>query len=470
MIKATIKFMRKQEIIMKNIKIMLWYDVEDYINPQADDALLALIKMMNRLGIRGSFKIVGEKARVLEERGRTDIIRLLSGHEVCYHTDNHSIHPTITEYLLNMGFEEGAHEFEGRERQGFLDVQRITGQFPTSYGQPGASWAPQVFPVLRKWGVPTYVDSHQVISVDEKPFWYGGILNLTRLWATMRMDLDEGGLDRAKTEFDEICNKADAEQCQLISIYYHPCEFSSTEFWDGVNYSRGINTPRDKWKPSNARTIKEMHELVNMLGEFLEYTLKKPNVEYITAQQSTAYEITDPAAITISDVREMAKDFSDGPNYYIRDKRSLCPSEVLTLFARYIQGKHLSPELLYGPERDYASQVSGKLEVGTLANAVLEQYSTVLGFKQLPDYYQIGENRLNPVVMFCTLKNAIEKNLSGGDIIEPSIGEGRLVCMDHINTNNDWGTSWVVFPEDIDVTNIFKLAQLQTWTLKPALY
>jgi len=455
---------------MKNIKVMLWYDVEDYINPQADDALLALINMMDGLGIRGSFKIVAEKARVLEERGRFDIISKLSGHEVCYHTENHSVHPTITEYLLEKGFAAGAQEFESKERQGFLDVQRITGQFPTSYGQPGAAWAPQAFPVLKKWGVPTYVDSHQVISVDEKPFWYGGILNLTRLWATMRMDLEEGGLERAKAEFDEICKKADAQQCQLVSIYYHPCEFSATEFWDKVNYSRGVNTPRDQWKPSPARSVEEMHGLVNMLGEFLEYTLTKPNVEYITALQSTAYEITDPKAITSQDVKEMAKGLEDGPNYYIRDNRSLCPSEVLTLFARYIQGKHLSPEFLYGPERDYTSVSSGKLEVGALAKAVSEQYSSVLGFKQLPDYYQVGDSKINPVDMFCTLKKAIEMNLSAADMIEPSIGQGRLVCMDHVNTRNDWGVSWVVFPKDIDVSNIIQLAQLQTWTLKPALY
>ena len=240
---------------MKNIKVMLWYDVEDYINPQADDALLALINMMDALGIRSSLKIVGEKIRVLEERSRFDIIEKLAGHEICYHTENHSIHPTITEYLKDMRFAQGANEFEERERKGFEDVQRITGQFPTSYGQPGASWAPQVFPVLKKWGVPTYLDSHYIISVDEKPFWYGGILNLTRLWATMRMDLEEGGLEVAKERFDEICENADAEQCQLISIYYHPCEFSSTEFWDGVNYSNGINTPRDQWKASPARSI-----------------------------------------------------------------------------------------------------------------------------------------------------------------------------------------------------------------------
>lgn len=455
---------------MKNIKVMLWFDVEDYINPQADDALLALIDRMDGLGIRGSFKIVGEKARVLERRGRRDIIRKLSGHEVCYHTDNHSVHPTITEYLKDMGFAQGASEFEAREYQGFLDVQRITGQYPTSYGQPGASWAPQVFPVLRKWGVPTYLDSHEVISVDEKPFWYGGVLNLTRLWATMRMELEEGGLERAKAEFDEICRRADAEQCQLVSIYYHPCEFSSTAFWDGVNYSRGINTPRDQWKPSPARSYEEMHKLVDMLGEFLQYTLTKPNVEYITAFQSASYELKSTDALSGNDMKEMAFGFIEGPDYYVKGHLSLCPSEVLTLFAKYLQGKHITAELLYGPEQDIPSVSGGELKVGDLARAVSEQYNTVLGYKQLPDFYVIGESKINPVDLFCTLKKAIGQGLTAGDNITPVIGAGKLMSSRHINTASNWGESWVVFPRDIDVANIIRLAKLQAWTLKPAIY
>ena len=35
---------------MKNLKVMLWFDVEDFITPEADDALLALINMMDSLG------------------------------------------------------------------------------------------------------------------------------------------------------------------------------------------------------------------------------------------------------------------------------------------------------------------------------------------------------------------------------------------------------------------------------------
>jgi hypothetical protein len=108
---------RSGGIHMKNIKIMLWYDVEDFITPEADDALLALIDMMDNLGIRGSFKMVGEKIRVLNERGRHDILEKLLSHEICYHTENHSVHPTQTEYLQNMGFSEAQPNLNGENER-----------------------------------------------------------------------------------------------------------------------------------------------------------------------------------------------------------------------------------------------------------------------------------------------------------------------------------------------------------------
>lgn len=453
---------------MKNLKVMLWYDVEDFITPEADDALLALINMMDSLGIRGSFKIVGEKIRVLKERGRTDILEKLAGHEVCYHTDSHSVHPTQTEYLHDMGFADGVMEFERRERKGFEDVQNICGQFPTSYGQPGASWVPQVFPVLKKWGVPTYVDSHYLISVNEEPFWYGGILNLTRLWSTMRLEFDGGGIEEAKEQFDQFCERAG--ELQLISIFYHPCEYSCTDFWDGVNFRRGKNPTREEWKPAPLRTKEEMQRRVNILGEFLRYTLETPGVEYITAQQSCIYEKIDPAPITGDDVKAMAKTLRDGPDYYLRGSRSLCASEVLSLLSRFTLGLHLTPEFSYGPEKDLPSEVHGKTTPRELADAVAKQYDRVLGYKQLPSLYRIGESLVNPIDVFCSLRRAVLEGIGADEETEISACEGKLIPMRHINTAYDWAKDWIIFPDDLDASEIVRHAQLQTWTLKPALF
>lgn len=454
---------------MKQLKVMLWFDVEDFITPEADDALLALIDMMDSLGIRGSLKIVGEKIRVLRDRGRTDILEKLAGHEICYHTENHSVHPTQTEYVCGMGFAEGVREFERRERKGFTDVQDITGQFPTNYGQPGASWVPHVFPVLKKWGVPTYVDSHYLLSVDEGPFWYGGVLNLTRLWSTMRLDVEaENGLEEAKEQFRQFERRAD--DLQLVSIFYHPCEFSCTDFWDGVNFRRGANPPREEWKPAPLRTKEEMHRRVNLLGEFLRWTLENPGVEYITAQQACLYETIDPMPLTKEDVFDMAAALTSGPDYYIRGKRPLCASEILSLFARFLLGLHRIPEFFYGPEADEPSVIRTTATPCELAEAVMKQYDRVLGYKQLPVLYRIGENLLNPVDLFENLRLAIVQNISDDEKMPLTAGKTRLQPVRHINTSYDWAKDWIIFPEGLDASGVVRQALLQTWTLKPAIY
>ena len=52
------------------VYVVLWFDTEDYIEPSSSDAALRLAKDLTSLGVRATFKVVGEKARVLEQRGR----------------------------------------------------------------------------------------------------------------------------------------------------------------------------------------------------------------------------------------------------------------------------------------------------------------------------------------------------------------------------------------------------------------
>ena len=213
-----------------------------------------------------------------------------------------------------------------------------------------------------------------------------------------------------------------------------------------------------------------MHRRVNLLGEFLRYTLENPGVEYITAQQSCLYEKNDPAPITKEDVRKMACTLTDGPDYYLRGERSLCASEVLSLLSRYTLGLHLTPESFYGPEADLPTEVHGKTTPRELAEAVSEQYDRVLGYKQLPCLYRVGESRVNPVDLFCTLCRAAAEGIGAEEEIEISVGEGKLIPMRHINTGYDWAKDWIIFPDDLDASEIVRHALLQTWTLKPALF
>src|SRR5437868_10232458 len=81
------------------VDVIFWFDTEDYLLPADDDAAKRLAEMLTDRGIRATFKVVGEKARVLEKRGRIDVITSLKKHDIGYHSNFHSVHPTPTEYL-----------------------------------------------------------------------------------------------------------------------------------------------------------------------------------------------------------------------------------------------------------------------------------------------------------------------------------------------------------------------------------
>ena len=448
-------------------KVLLWYDVEDYITEESDDALLALLDMMESRGVRGTFKFVGEKIRAVSSRGRKDILEKLSGQDIGYHTDMHSEHPTVSEYCEPLGFREGAMEFEKRESGGLADLVKITGMPVSTYGQPGAAWAPQVFPVLRKWGIPTYVDSNDMIDLDCGPFWYGGILTLTYIKGIMRMELEKDGLANAKNEFDRLVNEGE----ELISIYYHPCEFSTVEFWDGVNFNRGANTPRENWKRSQLREPGQMDYYINKLGEFVDYLLSK-GCEFITISELNGKDYfgrpDESPDFTAADVRAMASLWDRDIDYVLYQGYSLSASEVFSLFKSYLCDERLKPKLIYGPEKDIATDPDAKGNVQDFQKALGDDFPEIFGFSQLPDFFVVNEWKVNPVDMACTLAYIIHNNLEENERVE--VLRGSLASQRHINTNENWGGKWIVFPEDFKAPHLIETARLQAWTLKPAIW
>src|ERR1041385_4756224 len=140
--------------------------------------------MLTARKIRATFKIVGEKARTLERRGRRDVIGALRKHDIGYHSDFHSVHPTPSEYLADCGLLDGVAEFVRREGDGAADVRRVFHVDTLScYGQPGSSWGSQAIAGLKEigvapHGVPCYVDEGTHVGLNHKPFWYAGALNV----------------------------------------------------------------------------------------------------------------------------------------------------------------------------------------------------------------------------------------------------------------------------------------------------
>ena len=136
--------------------ISLFMDVEDPINPLADDAALEVAKLFTSCGVRGSFCLTGEKCRTLAARGRTDVARALLPHALGLHTDTHSFHPTTMELLETVSYAEGCELALQSESKGFDAFRRLFGRPPCFWGGAGNTWSPEITFALGQLGVRAY--------------------------------------------------------------------------------------------------------------------------------------------------------------------------------------------------------------------------------------------------------------------------------------------------------------------------
>lgn len=445
---------------MKQIKVLLWFDVEDYLTAESDDAFYDILRILDEYGVRATLKFCTKKVELLQKKGRTDILEKLKRHELCFHTTEHSIHPLPTEYLEHYGFREGTEEFFRREYPGFLKLAELTGQHLMSYGHPGVAWAPQAFAASRRMGVPTYMDAHPIMDVNGGIFWYAGLYCMTGLVNLIHSRHEPNQLEHMIRAFDEMDMRG--EDVVFLSIYDHPTELVAEEFWDEVNFAGGVNPV--SCRPSPLRSQKAYKDNLEALRGFLKYTGAKENVEYITATEAMRYEKQRLVPLQVSDLKEYAEGFDGGITYHSLKGGMLAPSELLTLLAKAVTGRMLVPELLYGPEKEERSIVhAATVSAQELAEAVLTERDYVMGCPQLKPLYRVGDDFLNPADLFCTLAKALRE---GTDTVE--VQTGRLAAADHVDESYQFGGNWIVWAEDFDAPHIVEQTKLQCWTLKPA--
>jgi peptidoglycan/xylan/chitin deacetylase (PgdA/CDA1 family) len=470
---------------MPPVYVTLWFDTEDYILPQDDDATKRLCEMLTRLGVRATFKIVGEKARVLEQRGRRDVIAALKKHEIGYHAENHSQQPTIAVYLQHAGWDDGVAEFARREGQGVKDIRRIFGVTPTCYGQPGSSWAPQSYAALKQMGIPMYLDEGSHVGIDDQPFYYGGMLNVFKMRSTVaRMEFEgENNVGQAKEKFLGAYKKLGGQGGGTVSIYYHPNEWVHTEFWDGVNFARGKNPPRKDWKLPGTKPAAETEKAFQDFEEYIKFIKAQPGVRFVTA--SELMKLYEDKALThsfrVGQIRQLAQAVREEVTFQKLDDLSLSAADAFSLLTedmasfvdnRRVDVVRLKP--LLGPSRPFNPSAGSKRprEVSYLdfVRAVLDTAAFCRARQQVPSEIWVGAVCISPEDYLATLGAVISSPTSGPTSqLTVTIKEGKFTAAQYVAEDSPRLWNWAIHPEGFHAPQIIALARLQAWTLKPAL-
>jgi hypothetical protein len=438
------------------VYVTLWFDTEDYVEPSSDDAAKRLADDLDRRGVRATFKIVGEKARVLEQRKRWDVIRSLARHDIGYHAENHSLQPTPSVYLRDLGWHEGAAEFRRREGQGVADIERIFGVTPSCYGQPGSSWGPQSYPALRRLGIPVYLDEGSHVRVNEAPFWFGGLLHVYGMGRfTMRASLQAGDpVEQAFQKFDEIRKELSARGGGLISIYYHPTEFVSTEFWDGVNFPKGETRPREQWKSQPLRTREDSERTYGVLMKFVDHIRKYDDVRFVTARDFLQlYQSPVPKPVN----REVAARHMAERQTFLETPDAVHSAADLL---QVLLG--LEPRFVDGPaERISPGYSQQSVPRYLFEQAKRETVALLRAEHRIPSQVWLGAQSITPDAFAATLAAD-----TGSDPVP--LRKANPEMEKYIATDSTRAFNWAIHPPGFRAPGLHNLARLQAWTLKPA--
>ncbi len=468
--------MMKSEMSAK-VYVLLWFDTEDYVLAASDDAALRICRFLTGQGIQGTFKMVGEKARVLAGRKRRDVINALRKHEIGYHTDFHSRPPTPAQYLSNLNWDDGVAEFDRREKSGFDDVGGIFGARPSCYGQPGGSWGPQAYGAMRNWGVNTYLDAGRTVDLDGRPCFYCGIFNLLRLTYEIRAELgNPADLEEAKKEFAAARQSLLEQGGGIVSIVYHPCEFIHREFWDAVNFSKGANPPREKWRPPRMKSKAAIETAFANFEGYVRFMASFPEVAFLTAADA-AKLYPDRArgkSFPPGELRRIAAAVGGQVDFQAREGYFLAASEILYLLSHAAAGQRGGAfkfqETPLGPtsacprlEKAFA------VERSQFERTVADVADFMRARGRVPSSVWLGGRHVSPESFMVALAREFRHLPSGKSLpLRIEIAPAKLATAERVASDSPrlWG--WPIFPDGFSAPAMMDLAKRQAWTLKPA--
>ena len=466
---------------MEKVLVTWWFDVEDFVTPEADDAPKWIAEFFNKRRYKGTFKIVAEKARALRRRGRQDVIKAIAKQTVGFHMNIHSIHPTVYEYLKDKTWEAGCKEFERREGEGYRLIRKEFGRV-ACFGHPGPAWAAEAYPALAKWNIPVYLDSSSILTVNDKPYWYCNILNVQVGSNHLRVDGQLDGpdaLEQLKKSYRIIYNRLRKTGPGIASIVIHPHTLVTKEFWDMLNFANGRNTPKSQYK-SSLRPIDDASRRRRDFLEFVDHTASLPDSRVVDAFEA-AEIYRDDAKTRRFNKRALLRIVSKTTRRvgYIRyDGFFLAPSEVLWLtasaLAGYAERKRIPNNSriipIVGPSRRAETRGPRTLCLSEFLDASVSIRDQIRSERKVPDLVRIGPTTLSPVDYLGTSTKILQILLEKRKLPSVLVAQrARLENEKYINMSAfHKAFKWYVLPRGFKALNLIEHARLQTWTLKPA--
>ncbi len=459
--------------------ITIVFDVEDYTTPASegiDDIPLWLAETMTEVGVKGTFFVIGEKARSLELRGRTDVIAAMAQHDIGSHTNRGSIHPTVTEQLESAGWDDGVALMREQEANGIEDLERIFGVPVSTLARHGGSYGPQLVAALGEMAS-GYVYS-PVSLPGHNAVWFANALNFHGEYGGFdnyyfQDELFEPVFDSLRQRFDEEIAGTD-----VLNIFAcHPCKVRTIQFWD-FNYYYGANPDSADWQTPEMRPLESMETARKNFRRLMVFLKERDDIRIVGYLELMESFSDQPAEVRRRVLEEAARRVIAEQRAVIHDRFS--PADIFTALASSI-GEHAATGGLPGSvdrisplgpmefpvEDPEVNRVSAEDAI-SLAEQALDFISAE---GSMPAWLAVNEARIGAGSLL-ELFSRLYLDLTEGEAQESyelAAFEGWPKEHDELIVARVEGYKyWVVHREDLDMSKIVEFTRLQLWTLKPA--
>jgi hypothetical protein len=463
--------------------ISLFVDVEDCSTPLSDDVVKDMADILSSHGLSGNLMVVGDKARALERRGRQDVIATLRRHEIGLHSDRHSRHPTVAEYLENTGWQDGIEEAVQRERPGVEALRRVFGQSPSCWGQPGGSWGPQIHPAVRRLGIPAVVYP-ETCTPSADIHWYGGALTFGYRHVFGEFDTLYSNDERFQSHFGDLQVKVEAyldRGLPWMGLFLgHPIYVRAHEFGDVLNLRHGRDTPPEMWRQPPLRTEAEYRTALKNLDALVCYVAAHPRLTATTV--GTLCQELDQVVERVGweDLEDYAVTACSSWDIPTDDSR-LSPAQAVDVLARailacmdgakpswlpcrHVDGPAAMPE---GIESDIA------VSWDALCAGCAQLTSFIDRTGRLPAGVELGDMRAGIGDLYRAFCEAVRvlclQRLPTKVVVRPAPQTPAIADVIAQRTGRGY-RGWVIHKRELDTTRLLELTRLQTWTLKPATF
>lgn len=456
------------------------FDTEDYVCPESyelDDLLKVLCDTMTDNDIVGTFFMIGEKMRVLRERGREDVIDALRKHDVGSHTNMGSIHPTVTERCSAADWANGVARMVADEVVGLLEIGEIVGKPAKHFARHGGSYSPQLINALGKHGVP-YVNSPAQLP-KHNINWFCNNLNFYSCLALFQNTYHtrETFLE-AEQKFYKVVEEY--EGFDWVGMFHsHPLAIKMDGF-GCQNYYKGIFTPPEEWIVPGFRDDFNLEGLKENFAFHCQRINADPNLQF-TPFGDMAVEFGNQAQnASRAEIAALAQMAADAAAPFFTDR--FTAAEILDFLARAYLHRWQYGELpesldrrdVLGPSQNPISVPTARhLNDQAVRRIALGVDTTISLTGMLPTQFRCGEGTIGsmgevgvssalPLLGEALLHEDPKATLKPKPFpIYPPEAEA---VADEVYPMRKWNPH----RQDLDMADIMRHTRLQCWSLKPA--